>query len=36
MLLNLYIHVLHLIAHFPLQNNGNPPKEEKEEMDNLI
>ena len=36
MLLNLCIHVLHLIAHLSPQNNGHPPNIGEEEMDNLI
>ena len=36
MLLNLCIHVLHLIAHISPQNNGHPPNIGEEEMDNLI
>ena len=34
MLLNLCIHVLTLIAHFPLQNNGCLPNAEEEDIDN--
>ena len=34
MLLNLCIHDLTLIAHFPLQNNGCSPNAKEEEIDN--
>ena len=34
MLLNLCVHVLTLIAHFPLQNNRCSPNAEEEDIDN--
>ena len=34
MMLNLCIHVLCLIVHSPLQNNGHPPNAEEEDVDN--